>query len=361
MNKQQLFNIYCKAMRLFNIAPLPPLIIWEPTLACNFRCTFCGFYGPGGAKPDIKKEMTVDEQLNMWSNIINSYKLYKPHVGITGGEPLLKHLTPILRLFKENGISWSLTTNGYLLGDCIKVLKAYNCDEVRVSLHGPEEIHDKTVGIKGAFSKVTTNLITAHNAGIPTLINCVITDENVGCLEQMKVIASLCSAQIRFQHLEFLTPEMKKSHKKFTEEHFGKDLPVKYGTTRLSKPSMRKVAEFVADNRKLSYEPNLKVVRWIPSDIYSAWKSKRYDVPADNKVSNYYTTFKPLSKYCFQPWGTARIDPYGNVYPCIDYYFGNLKYNAFFKTVWRGEKANKFRKLLKEKKLFPGCMRCCKL
>lgn len=353
VNKQKTFNLYCKAMRLFNIAPLPPLIIWEPTLACNFRCSFCGFYGPGGAKPNLKKEMPADEQYIMWHNILNSYKWYKPHVGITGGEPLLKDIRPTLELFKRRKISWSLTTNGYLLGNYIKLLKQYNCSEIRVSLHGPEEIHNKTVGIEGAFQKVTMNIIQATNISIPVLINCVITNENVNHLEEMKTIAGLCGAKIRFQHLEFLTEGMKRAHKKFTEQHFGKDIPVNYGTTTLSKKNIPIVEQVVVFYKNVLYEPNIQI-SW-DGDVYP-----NHPFNVSSEIKDYYTTFKPLSSYCYQPWGTARIDPYGNVYPCIHYHFGNLK-DKRFKAVWNGDKAKHFRKLLKKNKLFPGCMRCCKL
>lgn len=336
--KQTLFNTYCKTARRLNLNLLPPLIIWEPTLRCNYRCSFCGFYGPGGALPDLKKELSIEQQKDMWNKILDDYKTYKPHIGITGGEPLTQQISPILALFKSRKIPFSITTNGFLLNDHnVKILSDNGCGEIRISIHGPEEVHDSTVNIIGAYKKVIENIKNAKKYNIPILINCVITDNNVNWLEFMKKLSCELDVKIRFQHLEWTTTELQEVHAKVTKELFGQVLPVKYGTTKLNETSIMMLKMFQKEHQNTEYEPR---------EI--------------KDLNAYYNTQKPLCKYCHQPWGTARIDPYGNVYPCIDYYYGNLTMQTF-ENIWKGEKANNFRKLLKQNKMFPACTKCCKL
>lgn len=336
------FEYYCKLSRLFNLNNLPPLIIWEPTLACNFRCSFCGFYGPGGAKPDLKKECDINTMLK-WVQELSEYSTYlikyKPRIHFTGGEPLLKKdILSVFNALHKEKINYSITTNGYMINKRIaKSLHDTDCKEIIISIHGQEEVHNKIVGKKDAFDRVIQNIKLLRRYGLPIVINCVITDENINDLNYMCLLAKELDVDIKFQHLEFLTKEMKEYHSLVTKNLFGKDLPVKYGTTRLSDKSLTKLLKINSDLEQT--EP----------DLFNYELNKYYK---DLKWSN--------SKYCYSPWGTARIDPYGNVYPCIDYYFGNLT-THHFKDIWEGERARYFREQLKKHKMFPGCKRCCKL
>ena len=81
-----------------------------------------------------------------------------------------------------------------------------------------------------------------------------------------------------------------------------------------------------------------------------------------NELRDYYLNLDGYThgSYCYSVWSEARIAPNGKMYPCFDYYFGDLRTNSF-KAVWNGGKARRFRKILKRMKLFPGCVRCCKI
>ena len=339
------FKKYCEIQRRFNLNNLPPLIIWEPTLACNFKCKFCGFYGEGGAPPDLRKELIredVDKTLKMWEDIILCYWPRKPIVGITGGEPFsVKDLSKFLDLFKREKIKYSITSNGYLINEeWCKQLKETGCTQVRISLHGLVNIHNNLVQIPNAYERVIKNIKLLKNHKIDVLINCVITNENFPQLEQLVLLAKELSVNIRFQHLEWLTPEVRQIHGEFTANIFGCDLPVKYGFSNLNDTAIVKVKEFVSQNKgKVLFEPDLKLEEI--DDYYRRW------------------SYAHCSK-CYQPWGVARLDPYGNVYPCIDYYFGNLKESDFDK-IWNGNKTRLFKNELKKYGLFPGCRRCCKI
>ena len=78
---------------------------------------------------------------------------------------------------------------------------------------------------------------------------------------------------------------------------------------------------------------------------------KKYYLDLDNYV---------IRKKCSYPWGNLRINPYGDVYPFLDYFYGNIKDDSF-KNLCNNERARLFRSKLKKVKLFPACRRCCKL
>jgi hypothetical protein len=73
--------------------------IWSPTLACNYTCAYCGC--AAGEKhikdafPSSHPELTVDEWIDVWSDILDRFEY--GILSITGGEPLLSDATvPVL-------------------------------------------------------------------------------------------------------------------------------------------------------------------------------------------------------------------------------------------------------------------------
>jgi len=59
---------------------------------------------------------------------------------------------------------------------------------------------------------------------------------------------------------------------------------------------------------------------------------------------------------------SAYIFPDGEVRPCLnlDYSYGSIKNNKFTE-IWNGAAAVKYRRVLKEKNIFPVCVRCTEL
>ena len=73
--------------------------IWSPTLACNYTCAYCGC--AAGEKqirsdfPSSHPELTVDEWIDIWSDILERFEY--GILSVTGGEPLLSDATvPVL-------------------------------------------------------------------------------------------------------------------------------------------------------------------------------------------------------------------------------------------------------------------------
>jgi radical SAM protein with 4Fe4S-binding SPASM domain len=65
---------------------------------------------------------------------------------------------------------------------------------------------------------------------------------------------------------------------------------------------------------------------------------------------------------CLSPWMTAYIFPDGQVLPCLnlDYSYGNLKTDNFL-SIWNGESATGYRRMIREKGILPACVRCTEL
>jgi len=247
-----------------------------------------------------------------------------------------KDFIEIIKYMREKRLKYSITTNGYLLTPkIIDALAETNCNEIRISVHDMDGAHDKIVNVKGAFEKVLDNIELAIKK-IPVLINCVITDDNIDNLKEIGEFFTRIGCTVRFQHLEFMTGKMVNNHLQYCLEKFGSNLPVKYGTTRLDAVNVEKVKKFVEEN-DYQYEPKLK----------------------PEEVEDYYNDEGFYPRRCFPIYGSTRIDPYGNVYPCIDYFFGNLLAWEF-KDIWQGETAKRFKEIMREG-LMPGCSRCCKL
>jgi hypothetical protein len=78
--------------------------IWSPTLACNYTCAYCGC--AAGEKrlrndfPSSYPELTVDEWVDIWSDILNRFEY--GILSITGGEPLLSDAAvPVLGMVSQ--------------------------------------------------------------------------------------------------------------------------------------------------------------------------------------------------------------------------------------------------------------------
>jgi MoaA/NifB/PqqE/SkfB family radical SAM enzyme len=133
----------------------PTIIHFAPTLRCNLKCKYCSIWKEG----NINQELSLDE----WKKFFLDMRDWvgKAHIGITGGEPLLREeIFEILEFMAKLGLKPSLTTNGVLLSEDkihrISKIKIFN---INISLEDTDgSIHDFFRG-KGNFSKTKNNLL----------------------------------------------------------------------------------------------------------------------------------------------------------------------------------------------------------
>lgn len=151
--------------------PIPLQLILEITQRCDAKCSFCGYWR--------LKEPLAELSLEETKKILDkAYDLGCVILVTTGGEPLLrKDLPAILDYAKKTGLSTFLITNGYLLPE--RVCQLYkNTDVISVSIDFPDSRHDKNRSLEGLLNRAIIGLKQAHDYGIKTNINCVITGKH---------------------------------------------------------------------------------------------------------------------------------------------------------------------------------------
>jgi radical SAM protein with 4Fe4S-binding SPASM domain len=273
-------------------------------------------------------------------------------VTFSGGEPLLyKNWYRAAKMFKENGATISLTTNGVFIEKNAKKIKDV-VDELNLSLQAPPDaIHLVRDDPPEHFKKILKGICIINNFkkkyGRPRLkILCTISDMNYEHLEGLVLFMKkekIAVDQFYFQHMMFLDKKTRIEQQKVFEKKFGiKKLPLWDGFT-YPFPKSVDFADFKKRLHKLSQYHNV---------VFSP------DLPLDELENYYLHQKKPAhySNYCIAPWTQLNILPNGDCYVCNDYILGNLDRSAF-NEVWNGKRAKKLREHL-SKELFPACKRC---
>ena len=139
---------------------LPMTICFRVTRYCNARCGFC-LAPPDGSHPDGN---TLAHRIDwLLSRGVKT-------VHFCGGEPTIHPALPqLLARVHARGAKTKLTTNAIALPDALlPILRAIGT-EVKVSVHGDREHHDKIVG-RVAFDSTTRNLRRLLDARVSTSV-----------------------------------------------------------------------------------------------------------------------------------------------------------------------------------------------
>ncbi|NIM16099.1 MAG: radical SAM protein [Candidatus Aminicenantes bacterium] len=156
-----------------------------PTVACNFRCTYC-------FESHQKERMTKEVETALVKFVDEKLKIVKS-LNITwfGGEPLmaLDVIERLAKSFKElcetHHVDFppaSIITNGYLLTKKrAEILKQSNVASAQITIDGPSRIHDrrrKLANGKGTFARIIKNIKESMNIiGIMVRVNLDKTNE----------------------------------------------------------------------------------------------------------------------------------------------------------------------------------------
>lgn len=144
------------------------------TEACNFACPYC--------REHKVEALNLEEQLNLeeWLCLIDAFaSLGVEAIRLTGGEPLLyPSLEELIRAVKKKypAMILAMTTNGSLLAEKAKALKAAGLDRVNISLDALEkESFQKATGGYGSLEKVLEGIEAAQQVGFtPIKLNTVL-------------------------------------------------------------------------------------------------------------------------------------------------------------------------------------------
>jgi radical SAM protein with 4Fe4S-binding SPASM domain len=319
----------------------------------------CGQWGESGitrkmSADYIKQELTLHEL----KSFIDDISFLRPNITLFGGEPLLHSaFGELIKYTKLKGMHCLMITNGSLLKNVAKDIVDSGLDELNISLDGDRELHDRIRGVSGLFDTITSgikrvNRLKKEKGLKKPLINlqCTITKYNYRHLEKLLAVAEDIGADsLTYHNLIFLGKELIEEQKTYD---------------KLLECSSKEWEGF-------AFQPGID-----PDELYDKIidiLKKRHHFSVDfypnlslKGIKEYYnnTSYAP-SEYparCISPWIVAYIFPDGEVRPCLnfDYSFGNIK-DKRFTEIWNGASAIKFRQTLKDKNIFPVCVRCTEL
>jgi radical SAM protein with 4Fe4S-binding SPASM domain len=326
-----LSNVLFKPLKMHQ----PPIHIQlEPTTYCNLNCKSCGrskyFKNP--------KHLSSEN----FKRIIE--QIHPSKISLSGsGEPFMNpYLLNMIRLAKEHGCSINTTTNCILLTPeiCEQIVKS-GLDLIKISIDGatPETYlknrgEDKFFRVLDGIRALTDAKKRLGSATPFIRFNYVVSKSNYfEMLKTIELAEKLGVQTIYFQPLQLFGIE---------ERHESLVGDLTYETL------WQELTYALHSSQHYQVETNLAMLR---QRLALYWKFYQME------------SFEKDPRTCLLPWFSAYITLEGNVRPCCTCLqdhtnMGNLLQNTI-EEVWNGEKYQRFRKAIRERKRpFPVCQNC---
>ena len=269
-------------------------VLVELTYRCNLDCFFC--YNDLGLRGE---PLSTDQYLAFFADLRDLQVL---NLTLSGGEPLAH--PDFLKLgahARELGFVVRIKSNGHALrGEMARRIR----DEVdpflvEVSLHGATAAtHDRQTRVPGSFDRLLANLREMLDLGLRVKINSTLTRWNEGEIEGMLALADGFGLPLQFD------PEV-------TPRDDGDVEPLSIAPSRegLERLFALQAARARAGSAMLSLA----------------------------REGDEGTTPVPVEKHCGAGSAGIAVDPYGNVYPCVQWRrpVGNLHQQPI-REIWTG-------------------------
>ena len=156
----------------------PVYVHFELTRHCNLQCFYCTIR-------DNSSQSVTTLPLRHFEKIID--KLAESEVfdvSFFGGEPFLSpYIYELAKYAKDKGMGVGVITNGFGIAekDIEKIPELF--DAAGFALNGPRQIHDKLVGVNGAYDRTLTNIKRLSEKKFKIAINTLICKSNVEYLD----------------------------------------------------------------------------------------------------------------------------------------------------------------------------------
>lgn len=153
--------------------------VWEITLACCFRCAYCGSRG-GVAR---ENELSTEECLDVAEQLAD---MGCRRVSMIGGEVFMRpDWEQIVGALTSRGVIACIITNGFRMTDgVIAALKRVGIESVAVSIDGTADVHDR-YRTAGSFSRAMRALDVLSEAGIPVSVISALRADNAPRLSEL--------------------------------------------------------------------------------------------------------------------------------------------------------------------------------
>jgi len=274
------------------------------TYQCNCRCQMCQRWND-----PRRHELSLDEYIKLASEL---HAMGSHQISISGGEPLLRNdAFRIIEAFAERGMSVNLCTNGLLLKKYCDQIRSSGATCVTISLDGATAAsHDKIRGIPGSYNQIKEaieHLLKNPRSSRP-LLRVRMTVSNRNARE--------------------IGPFYEKWH------NIADDV--------LLQPVHHCADAFYTgmDETDLKVDPEI-LARQLADTPFAN----------DNYIKRLIDSLKTSGSFphqaCYAGVLMARIDPWGNVYPCLEQHvcIGSVRNNDF-QSIWNSDNFEKERKRL---------------
>ncbi len=339
---------------------LDPLHIFlEVTYRCNLRCNFCQYLDI--IKGEVQTVGPVKEfKTEEIKDAIDQFPKGRL-MTFSGGETLVRKDFPEVLTYASKDHRTHIISNGALIKDDIAKLYVDLAPRymwqnglvlLGISLEGNEQRHDEVVGRKGSWRK-TIDAIKAvveyrNKSGkkFPKInMKMVVTKDTVSEMQDFMHLASDCGVDLV----------------NLMAEH---DL-VGHSGTLISNPEESNLN--VEQPKPEGVDPEflreqLIACFQIEKDLDLQIRTTPANLPIDEFVRHYTEDryLDPDEYRCEGPWSRIQLTAEGRYSPCFYLRTGDSR-SQTMREVWNGEEFRKFRRDLKENKVYAGCNGCCNL
>ncbi len=333
---------------------------------CNLKCRYCDF----GQQHDetfyhkynvVNKSQKIELPLELCKSIVDQVKWFKPIIRASFREPLLyRDILPFIEYTKQNGLPFWLLTNGFNLSRMARDLVELGLDSIRLSLDGPEKLHDEIRGVLGSYRRMMEGIKllleekdkrkSGMQVGFYFTLNDFNYDKITETVEQLVDEGILEQVFVNFQWLLYTTKDMAREHnEKHAEICGGYIQESTVHTVDIFKMDLKAMSSQALDIKKRFPLEDGYRIHFRPSFEYEDLLKYREteDFPVENPR-------------CKVPWYNMNINPEGDVktfHHCLLPPAGNIK-NTPVMDVWNGEALRDQRVRLKEYGAYRGCSRC---
>lgn len=320
------------------------------TYRCNLRCDFClSFNRYWQADPSVPLPAAVEPMVFLRPNrdfremstadivdrVIPQCEENEVQViALSGGEVLVRRDAPaIFRALGKSKLRWCFDSNLMLCDEAVAdAVIGSRCDTVFVSLDGTGEIHNQLRCNARAFERACLGLTcliearrTMQDPQTSITINCVLQPGN-----------------------ESVPPDMVE----FAVDHGVDELNFQLLSERKYK------APFDAETaaRALDLARDMAERANLPTSVYPLSN------PNEDRLRAWYSM--PLTDRFYQGCtyihNNLRIDPEGNVIPCLEHKVGNIL-ETELSEIWTGTPYQMFRHHHMQDGPLTACLRCCNM
>ena len=179
-----------------------PVVTLMPHSRCNCRCVMCDIW-------KANRNGTSLDEAALEKLVVDFRKLGVSLVALSGGEALMHpNLWHLCERLKSLPLKISLLSSGLLLERHAEEIVRW-CDDVIVSLDGPEATHDRIRGVQGAYRATKDGLaaLRAIKPDFPATARSVVQRSNFR--EMPETVAA--AKDLGFDHISFLPADVSSS------------------------------------------------------------------------------------------------------------------------------------------------------